>query len=50
MRKIKPEVALFMKFCESQGIKFVDHETGEEVKLDDCCIDYGNQEDKTDSA
>ena len=32
-KKMKPEALAFIKFFQSQGVKFVDDETGEEINV-----------------
>lgn len=34
-KKMKPEALAFIKFFNTQGVKFVDHETGEEIKVEE---------------
>ena len=34
-RKLKPEARAFIEFFRTQGIKFIDNETGEELEIEE---------------
>lgn len=49
-RKLDPLATAFIKFWKSEGVKFIDSETGKELEIDDNRTNDSDEEDKRNAA